>query len=428
MPFKNVVRLPFFLSQPQYPADEEVYLKGNGRRVVLNSAINKELEGKTDWLPKEWHERFSIALRHDDVTITSQQFTGMFRISGSYEIEWQDFLNYPLAPAKFKGFEDGFSARSNLCNVCAETSQLELADDFINVVQGEDYSVNTAANDFIACGDPVFEIAYTNSDYIASASINGAGVVSLTMKPEVVSASQIVLVTYRVTCGAESATANIVGGVTGTAPGCPQPVNVVFEMDEYDDVPVQLTVSWDMPDPAPTRYYWYLERVSDGAVISNGYTDLLNVVINALDFSAAYKLRLNGVCQPDPNVYEELSIPVVVSFTTPQKPSDTIEHEDNNVNIAMVNDGSGIKMTASFGVAIPVLDNVFITGTLTAYTPFYSARTFDITISSGDVSGETGYIFSSSEATTATISNVSVYPASSKALTENKIMDFIIVY
>lgn len=424
MPFANKIRLPFFVSQPQFTADEEVYLKGNGKRIVLNATISKELEGKTDWMPKEWHERFTIALRHDDVSIVSQQFTGAFRINGSYEIEWQDFLNYPTAPAKFKGFEDGFSARSNLCNVCAETSQLELADDFRNVSEGFAYSFNVTDNDFIGCGDPVFEIAYSNNDYIQAPSIDNLGNVSFTMKDNLVSVSQVVLVTYRVTCGAESATANIVGGVTGTAaPICPQPVNVQITLDENDTVPVKMSVTWEAPDPAPDNgYHWHLERVSDGSLVGTGSTGDLFLTVNALDFNTEYRLRLYGSCG------SELSIPVVNTFTTPAKPDVNTPHQGQNINLTQVSDGDGLKIEVDFASDIAVEDDIYISGTLTSYAPYYSPRSFDITIPAGETYGITDAIFGQEESTNAIISNVSIYPASSRALNQNLIIDFTIMY
>ena len=47
----NRVRLPFYLSKPQYPAEEDIYLKGNGRRVVLKSIVSKVMDGRTDYMP-----------------------------------------------------------------------------------------------------------------------------------------------------------------------------------------------------------------------------------------------------------------------------------------------------------------------------------------------------------------------------------------
>ena len=79
----NRVRLPFYLSKPQYPAEEELYLKGNGRRVVLKSIVSKVMDGKTDYMPSLIHERLSIALRHDEVNIESDKYTGSVKLSGA---------------------------------------------------------------------------------------------------------------------------------------------------------------------------------------------------------------------------------------------------------------------------------------------------------------------------------------------------------
>lgn len=428
MAFANKIRLPIHLNRPQFPVEEDVYTRANGKRIVTNATVFKELEGKTDWMPKEWHERLSIALRHDEVSITSQNFTGAFRISGSYEIEWQDFLDYPLAPAKFKGFEDGFSARSNLCNTCAASSQLGLVDDFVNVAEGESYEFNVASNDFIGCGTPVFEVMSFNATYVESATINGAGVLSITMKDTIPSLSQVNLVIYQVTCGSEKATATVIGGMTGSGIVCQQAENLTYTMDENATLPVELTVEWEEPDTVPTRWFWQIEKLSDGSVIGSGNTTDLSFIINALEFNTGYRLRHHGVCQPDPSEPAELSIPVIVDFTTPEAPSGVLPHEAQEITIETIATGSEVEVKATMAAGIAVKDNVVISGTVTIYAPFASTHTFTLVILNGQLSGSSSPISIGGTMSGFSYGSVSHYPEESEAVTGDKIMDLTLYF
>lgn len=102
--FYNSVRLPIYLKQPQFPTVRNVFTLSNGNKKKLSSRIEKEWIVETDWMPKEWHEKLVIALEHDRVGIinTNSNLTSEVMMESSYEIEWQDYLDYPLAKAKFK--------------------------------------------------------------------------------------------------------------------------------------------------------------------------------------------------------------------------------------------------------------------------------------------------------------------------------------
>ena len=101
----NRVRLPFHLTAPQFPTTRKVFVKSDGKRKKLSSRIATEYEANTDYMPKDWHEKLVIALEHDEVLITNidSGFTEQgFSQEGPYDIDWQKFINYPTAPAKFK--------------------------------------------------------------------------------------------------------------------------------------------------------------------------------------------------------------------------------------------------------------------------------------------------------------------------------------
>lgn len=291
----NRVRLPFYLSRPQYPAEEDVYLKGNGRRVVLKSIVSKVMDGKTDWMPSPLHERLSIALRHDEVNIESDKYTGSVKLVGAYDIDWSEFLDYPFAPAAFKAFEEAFVARSNRCDICEVANLLTLVDDAIEELleEGQSYEYNVADNDAICCSDPVFSIFSYDTDYIDTISISQVGVVSFTLKSPLNSAPDKDLFTYKVTCGELEEIADVTGTVEGSlTPLCEAPSGLVLSIVDEDEIHAE----WTEPGGgAPADgYEWYLTE-SD-VVISSGTTTDTEVNINALDCSKTYEFFVRAIC------------------------------------------------------------------------------------------------------------------------------------
>src|SRR5687767_11228562 len=99
MPFRNRIRLPFYLTRPQFPRESNVFRRADGSTKVQSVIIRKVFEGETDKLPKEIHERFIVALSHDDVTIEGKYLATGVSMDGDYEIDWLKFLDFPLANA-----------------------------------------------------------------------------------------------------------------------------------------------------------------------------------------------------------------------------------------------------------------------------------------------------------------------------------------
>lgn len=103
--FYNKIRLPFYLKEPQFPVTRNVFIKSDGSRKKLSARIANEYMVGTDYMPKAWHEKLIVALEHDElfITNTNSGFTDQaFSQEGSYDINWQKFLDYPTAPAAFK--------------------------------------------------------------------------------------------------------------------------------------------------------------------------------------------------------------------------------------------------------------------------------------------------------------------------------------
>jgi hypothetical protein len=65
----NIVRLPFYLNQPQYPKSRTVDRKSDGSKRVLSSFVEKEYLIQTEQMPEVFHECMAIMLSHDNLSI-----------------------------------------------------------------------------------------------------------------------------------------------------------------------------------------------------------------------------------------------------------------------------------------------------------------------------------------------------------------------
>lgn len=318
MSFLNRIRLPFYVNRPQYPAEEDIYLKANGRRVVMKSIVSKTLEGKTDYMPSLLHERLAIALRHDEVNIENEKYTGSVKLGGAYDIDWQEFLDYPFAPASFKVFEEDFVARSNRCEICEETNFLNLQDDYIEEFMNEGATevIDVQANDGICCSSPVFSIVDYDSEFIDSISISQTGQVTITLKTPVLSVTNKQLFTYKVTCGELEDTAIVTGNILGSLSSpCPAPSNLVVSVVDPSSNPYELNAIWNASVPPPALdYFWSLYEWNGvtETLISDGSTPSLSVNINSLDCEKVYRFRVKARCALDDEsatLFQEIPIP-----------------------------------------------------------------------------------------------------------------------
>lgn len=200
MPFINRYRLPFSLRRPQYQDEKEVFRKANGETVVLSSIVRKQYEGVTDYMPDRLHERLKIALSHELVSVEGEKYFGSVVQEGGYEIAYPDFLDYPLAPAKFNVSVTPYNASASNCGSCEEYSQVVTEDDDIGTI-GEDETVIVPIlyNDAICCSPFVIALVTFNSVYVDSCNIVGNTLVIHT-KTGVPTQDNVLLATYRVTC------------------------------------------------------------------------------------------------------------------------------------------------------------------------------------------------------------------------------------
>jgi hypothetical protein len=317
MSFKNRIRLPFYVTRPQYPREANVFRRADGSTKVQSVIIRKVFEGETDNLPKEIHERLIIALSHDDVTIEGRYLsTGVSLEGNDYDIEWTKFLDFPLAKAAFKVQVTPFNYSNDNCQTCEELSQVVCVDDNIGTIdEDETVSVPVLDNDSICCSPVVISLVSFNTTYLDSCIISGSDII-IHAKPLLSDANSIVLATYRARCPNGSYDeANIIGDINGTdpTPTCLAPLDPILVSLDSD---TSASFSWTAPSPAPAcGYHWEVRRPVTGEVIASGDAAGVSVAVTGLPSNENF-LRFyvrSNCCSLDSNY----AGPVIFSLPPP---------------------------------------------------------------------------------------------------------------
>lgn len=313
--FRNRVRLPFFLSRAQFPIERNVFRKADGTSKMISAIIRNTYEGNTDQLPEDWHRKLVIALAHDEVTIEDQRLLTDVVLDSEYEIEWQDFLNYPVAPAKFTVQTSPFNASNTNCQTCSEITQLETVDDYSGVQWQENNSYTFPQalqdNDTICCYPFVIELISYNTLYFTNVLLDEDGILTATVKASVPTLDNVLIGTYRVTCPDGSYDeANVYTNIKGTLVTCEPIDNLEWSLVDDDD----LLLSWDVPTPAPSggyNYALYLTSNPSSAITSgNVPTNYVTIDGSLIVQGESYTAVIISNCGED-----NFSVPVSIVFT-----------------------------------------------------------------------------------------------------------------
>lgn len=331
MPFSNRIRLSFELKKAQFPEERTSFRKANGVTQTLSVVIRKTYEGNTDFWPEAWHQRFKVALAHDNITVEGDRYLGDIAQDGDYAINWPDFLDYPTAPAAFKVEVTPFDATNSNCQTCEEASQLTLEDDTMpsTLAEDTDYTINVATNDTICCYPAVFSLTSYNSTYLTSASINATtGLVSFHTGTGLTDVNGLLIATYRVTCpngGYDEA--SIYANIDGSVAGCLAPTNLAAAEN-----PTAIHFTWVEPfNDADYEYELYEGTSPIGTPVQTGLISIFEfVTLTGLDPDTAYYFQVRTVCASSNSIWVGIQ-----ANTTPE--SDTCgEYE------VAYNNGSGI--------------------------------------------------------------------------------------
>lgn len=313
MPFKNRVRLPFYITRPQYPREANVFRRADGSTKVQSVIIRKVFEGETDNLPKEIHERLIIALSHDEVTIEGQYLsTGVSLEGNEYDIDWNKFLDYPLAKAAFKVQVTPFNYANDNCQTCEEVSQVVCEDDLIGSIgEDETHEVAVLENDFICCSPVGISLVTYNTDYLDSCIISGNEIIIHT-KEELVTQNNVTIVTYRAQCpNGNYDEANIIADIAGSIEQCLSPANLAIGMITQGGA----QATWTAPSPAPIGYRWELYLLSDliNPVLTGDIADLY-ADMDGLTAGTQYRFFVKSTCGIESSNF------IQIDFTTSQPP------------------------------------------------------------------------------------------------------------
>jgi hypothetical protein len=301
MAFRNRIRLPFYLTRPQFPDEKDVSIMADGTRKTRSIVVSKVYEGVTDKFPEWVHERLKLALNHDYVLVEAERYFGQL-VADGYDIDWETFLDYPYAPASFKAIVTPYNMVNSNCLSCEAATQLDLVDDSLPdvIAQSTTYEFNVFANDTINCRPFTAELMYVNSIFVDTATIDEVtGMLTIVTKPLFFQRNAVKLVTYRVTCenGAYDE-ADVYANLTGDeVAACLEPTGVHIVSKDSESI----VMAWTAPDPAPDEYEWQIvEADKPGIIVDSGTT--ADVTVNmpsgtaALTHSTSYTFSVRAVC------------------------------------------------------------------------------------------------------------------------------------
>ena len=349
MPFKNRIRLPFYLTRPQFQREANVFRRADGSTKVQSVIIKKTFDGETGNLPKEIHERLLIALSHDDVTIEGNYLLTGISLDGDYDIDWNKFLDFPLAKAAFKAQVTPFNYSNDNCQTCEDVSQVVCVDDNIGTVNENDtITVHPLTNDSICCKPVTISLVTYNTDYLDSCIISGNDII-IHAKPILADANNIVLVTYRAQCPNGSYDeANVIGNITGSGTACLTPTNITADSISYNSA----HITWTEPAGA-ISYEWSLYLLSDLInPVQTGTATTTDdaVTINSLTAATQYRLYVRTVCGGG-----NFSSYGYIDFTTDPAPNNEFCGEYN-----LFNSGFALHKTVTYIDCNGVTQNVIV--------------------------------------------------------------------
>ena len=114
----NRIRLPLYLKEPNISSDKTVYVRPDGSRQLLSARLAKRYKGMIDEVPEETHQNLVIALNHDGIYFTPENFTTQIQVR--FEDEYNN--NYPeimqnvnIWSADFTIFETPFNNFNSNC-------------------------------------------------------------------------------------------------------------------------------------------------------------------------------------------------------------------------------------------------------------------------------------------------------------------------
>jgi len=173
---------------------------------------------------------------------------------------------------------------------------LTLEDDeiYVTLNESDSHQINVATNDNICCYPAVFSLITFDSTYIASATINAVGLLTVTTQATMPDSGLRSFLTYMVTCpnGAYDE-ASVYAVFNGSEPAVCSPVTAVVGTVDGTDVDVTFTE----PVINAQSYTWELFEIEDLATpVQTGSTTFSPFTITGLSVSQEYRIVITSQC------------------------------------------------------------------------------------------------------------------------------------
>lgn len=315
MSFNNRIRLPFKLHKPQFLEEAERYRKANGVTVTLSVVVRKVYEGLTDNIPEKLHERLKIALVHDHVEVEGDKYVGVIAQDGDYQIEWQDFLSYPLAQGKFKAEVTPFNATNSNCGTCEQQIQVVCVDDDAGTLaEDTTYIIDVLANDQICCNPVALSLLTYDTNYLQSASVTVDNKIQIHTQPALPDLPTVQIMSYRAQCqNGQFDEANVLAELDGSISACDPPTLLNVSAVGTNTATISYT-----PSPGATgNDHFQLRTMPDNTIVQDGLQLPDNHVdLTGLTPGQQYRFFIQADCGSG-----NLSPFVYIDFTTDPPPS-----------------------------------------------------------------------------------------------------------
>lgn len=120
----NIIRLPMWLSKPQYPKTGEYYERSNGTKQTLFARFNRQYTVVADDMPEWWMKNLLVAISHDTVYVLPEDSnvlgTGELNVisNNDWDIDWPDMgvSSANWGRPKFTLLETPFMEINNNCS------------------------------------------------------------------------------------------------------------------------------------------------------------------------------------------------------------------------------------------------------------------------------------------------------------------------
>lgn len=309
MAFKNRVRLPFYLRQAQFPTDTRGFRLFDGTMKNTSVVVRKVYQAVTDQLPEHMHEKLVIALSHDNVTIEGARYAGQVAKDGDYQINWQDFIDYPIADANFQVQVTPYDVTNNNCGSCEDLQQISCIDDTYPgaLNPGDAVSILVISNDSICCFPYEMSVVWFNDAYVNTVGVGDPGYVNFMVNDPAPDGDNVKLFTYRITCADGSYDeADVYGTIDGNTEICLPPTALHHTHIDESEISTKSDEISFTPASGVLSYQWQLFLCSNlGTPINSGTTDESPLILLGLDDDTCYVISIRSVCDEAEGIYSE---------------------------------------------------------------------------------------------------------------------------